>query len=381
MKLGQLIVGMLFPAMLAAQEGAYSIQGKITGLDTPAIAYLAYRKEGKNIADSVFIRNGAFEFKGAADQPFLAWLVIDRKRMGLYNMDRQAMKEMVRLYVSGTIVLTGKDSVHKAVISGSPINLEYQQLLALMDPVDKAFEEFSNNIRKVTREQTSARGYRDSIERLQSGFRQQRRQIAESFIRKNPGSYISLAALKDHVAGAYPDPDELEPLFKLLSPALRETRAGIDFESMLNAIRLAKVGNMAPDFVEKDVTGQPVTLSQYRGKYVLLDFWASWCGPCRQDNPNLVKLYNRFKDKNFIILGVSLDRPDGKDAWLKAIKDDQLTWPQVSDLKGWESGVPKLYGVRSIPRNFIIDPTGKIVAMGLHGGPLHRFVEQLFAGQ
>ncbi|NII27138.1 AhpC/TSA family protein [Pseudoflavitalea sp. X16] len=379
MKIKQLLVVMLLPAMLAAQESPYSVKGKIVGLDTPAIAYLAYKKEGRNIADSVFIRHGAFEFKGTTDQPFLAWLVIDRNRIGLFNMDRRTMNETVRLYVDGTIVLTGKDSVHKAAISGSKINQEYQQLLALMDPVDHAHEEFSNNIRKVSREQAEMPGFKDSIERLQTSFRQQRRQIAESFVRKNPGSYASLAALKDYVAGAYPDPDELAPLFELLSPTLRETPAGIAFQKMLNAVRLVKVGNMAPEFVEKDVTGQPVTLSQYRGKYVLLDFWASWCGPCRQDNPNLVKLYNQFKDKNFIILGVSLDRPDEKDAWLKAIKDDQLTWPQVSDLKGWESKVSKLYGVRSIPRNFLIDPTGKIVAMGLHGGQLHRFVEQLFA--
>lgn len=371
---------MLLPGTLAAQEGAYIIKGKIAALDTPAIAYLAYKKEGRNIADSAFIVKGAFELKGTTDQPFLAYLVIDRKGVGLNNLGRRGANDVLRMYVEkGTIVLTDKDSVANAVISGSPLIKDYQQLLAMMKPVDDDHKEFSENIRKITPEQGNAPGFKDSITQLQESFRARRRQIAEQYIRKNPGSYASLIALRDYMPTAFPDPDKLEPLFELLSPRVRETPGGKEFMNMLNTIRLVKVGTRAPDFIEKDVTGKPVGLSQYRGKYVLLDFWASWCGPCRQDNPTLVKLYNRFKDKNFIIVGVSLDKPDGKAAWLKAIKDDQLAWPQVSDLKGWASGVPKLYGVRAIPQNFIIDPEGKIVAAQLHGEELHRFVEQLFA--
>jgi peroxiredoxin len=281
----------------------------------------------------------------------------------------------------GTMVLTGKDSVVNAIITGSPINKDYLQLLAMMKPVDDSQLNLSIALSKMTKEQRSAPGFGDSLTRLQETMGTQRKQVAEQYIRKNPGSYASLIALRDYIPGGFPDPDKLQPLFELLSPQVRETLDGKEFMNMLTTIRLVKIGTVAPDFIEKDVTGKPVGLSQFRGKYVLLDFWASWCGPCREDNPTLVKLYNRFKNKNFIIVGVSLDKPEGKAAWLKAIRDDQLAWPQVSDLKGWASGVPKLYGVRSIPQNFIIDPEGKIVAAQLHGEELHRFLEQLFAAK
>jgi peroxiredoxin len=132
------------------------------------------------------------------------------------------------------------------------------------------------------------------------------------------------------------------------------------------------VNKPAPDFTLPDVNGSPVSLSSYKGKYVLVDFWASWCRPCRMENPNVVQAYNKFKDKNFTVLGVSLDRPDGKDDWIKAIKDDKLSWTHVSDLKFWESAVVPLYRFEGIPYNVLVDPTGKIIAESLRGADLER---------
>lgn len=129
------------------------------------------------------------------------------------------------------------------------------------------------------------------------------------------------------------------------------------------------VGKMAPDITLPDVNGKPFSLSSLRGKYVLVDFWASWCGPCRQENPNVVSNYNQFKDKNFTILGVSLDQD--KKAWLKAIQDDGLVWKQISDLKFWNSKAAALYHIEAIPYNVLIDPQGKIIATELRGSQLH----------
>lgn len=133
----------------------------------------------------------------------------------------------------------------------------------------------------------------------------------------------------------------------------------------------------APDFTLPDVNGNPVSLSSFKGKYVLVDFWASWCRPCRMENPNVVQAYNKFKDKNFTVLGVSLDRPDGKDEWIKAIKDDKLDWGHVSDLKFWESAVVPLYRFEGIPYNVLVDPTGKIIAESLRGADLERKLSEV----
>lgn len=147
-------------------------------------------------------------------------------------------------------------------------------------------------------------------------------------------------------------------------------KANIDKSLQAQASSVSLVGKEAPDFTLPDASGKEVSLRSFRGKYVLVDFWASWCTPCRQENPNVVSTFQRFKDRNFTVLGVSLDRPGERDKWLKAVMDDKLAWTQVSDLQYWNSQVVKLYGLEGIPYNVLVDPKGIIVAEGLRGSQL-----------
>lgn len=182
----------------------------------------------------------------------------------------------------------------------------------------------------------------------------------------------TVIAIIDKTAKAYPSHEGLQAVNKQLAQQAAQE------DQMQSGAPADMIGKQAPDFTLPDVNGKPVSLSSYRGKYVLVDFWASWCGPCRQENPNVVRAYNQFKSKGFNVLGVSLDRPGEKERWLKAIADDRLTWTHVSDLKYWESEVVPLYGLQGIPFNVLVGPDGKIIAQDLRGGNLMTSLAAVF---
>jgi peroxiredoxin len=192
----------------------------------------------------------------------------------------------------------------------------------------------------------------------------------DEFVAAKPKSVVTSFVLLV-TAEMYDDPLLLEKRYNALDTSVKNYTISKNLYSYIQYNKVGAVGTKAIDFTQPDTIGNPVALSSFRGKYVLVDFWASWCGPCRAENPNVVQNFNQFKEKNFTVLGVSLDKPGAKDNWLNAIHHDNLTWTHVSDLQFWNNAAALLYRVQSIPFNMLIDPSGKIIAKNLRGDLLH----------
>ncbi|QEC44326.1 peroxiredoxin family protein [Pseudobacter ginsenosidimutans] len=273
-------------------------------------------------------------------------------------------------YAAGLLAQSKTDS---ALIEKQ--ELELKQALAdadrKLEERQKLYQEVQN--KKVKYDTIGLAQYRFEMAQL----KQERRLQAIEFVKAHPDYKVSVDALKD-VVGHLPDNIvAYNKLFNRLSKSVRKSKEGLELKKSIDGFMAVRTGAKAPLFSSTDTAGHAVDLKGFRGKYVLIDFWASWCYPCRDENPNLVKAFEKYKNRNFTVLGVSLDQPGKHDAWTKAIKDDGLTWQHVSDLKYWKNEVALLYSVRSIPQNFLLDPKGKIIAANLRGEELHRKLQEL----
>lgn len=365
------------PLLASAQTDSVTIMGQIGTVSTPAKAYLAYQLGANRVLDSAFVTNGLFSFKESILVPVSAKLLLDHNGLGP-NPPTGDKYDLLTLYLEkGRITITGTDSIATAKISGSPINADFTRLTAKLASVNSRAEKVLGTAKAAPAAQQTTAEFQNGVQAQLKVLQTEQEGVLKTFVRANPNSYLSLLALSS-LGGPTADPKELEPLYTNLSADLKGTEAGRSLGIAIDELKATAIGTMAPDFTQNDANGTPIKLSSFRGRYVLIDFWASWCGPCRQENPSVVKAFNKYKTKKFTILGVSLDRPEGKADWLAAIKADGLTWTQVSDLKYWNNAAAALYFVRSIPQNFLLDPEGKIIAKGLRGEDLENKLAEIF---
>lgn len=317
----------------------------------------------------VTVANGTFLIKGEIEEPEQAFLSFTQEA----KADTTALSFLID---KGNINVVIADRLSSAKVTGSKADKDFKAYLSKTAPNTQEFNEFY----ELMKRKAMNGGNRDSLQLVFQNayeiYKKETHNIRLDFIRKNPNTFMSLLLLPE-IAEYSQNYKLIDSIYNLLGSDIKKMPSAKIISDKFQRERTLSIGAVAPEFSQANVDGRQVRLSEFRGKYVLLDFWASWCGPCRQENPNVVKVYNQFKDKNFTVLGISLDRPGAKSAWLKAIEDDKLTWTHVSDLNFWKNEVAVMYNVTGIPQNFLLDPEGKIVAKNLRGEQLEAALDQI----
>lgn len=338
-----ILLSVLLPPVLYAQNNKFTIEGKIkTNSVLHGMIYLI----GKNVKpDSVPLINNSYYFAGILERPGAAIFITWRDR----PLAKQLRETKSALETGSSLLFLAPGNIHvehelnfkHIKVAGSKLHSDY----------DSIRREIAVNKKNVDT-------------------------VLSTYIWQHPDSWFGFINLQQKVKVFRPQLSQ--KLYQNLSTNLKQYSEVTDLGKQIAAMQTSSIGKTAPDFTLNTSDGQPISLSSYRGKYVLLDFWASWCAPCRAESPTVKGVYNLYKDSGFDVLGVSLDLAPSKPQWIAAIKQDGLTWAQVSDLKGFDSDIAIKYGVHSIPANFLIDPSGKIIASNLRGYELEQKMKQLF---
>lgn len=333
--------------------------------------------------DSAVLKNGKFVFTVSFKEPTRYFFYSDfqLKTKGGYSPYGILVTEPGTVKIEADV-----ENFSDSKVKGAKENELYNgfasvsskaQKKIIDDLTQKYGAEFINN-RKPDTSDSRYKQLMQEYKELSEAAQKNEAERLTQFVKANPASFAAVYLLDG--AARTMDLDEVEALYETLSPTYKETRSGKSIVKGIEARKITAIGKTAPDFAQPDTLGKTVKLSDFRGKYVLVDFWASWCGPCRAENPNLVKSFNRYKDRGFAVLGVSLDQPGKKEAWVAAVRKDGLAWTQVSDLKFWENEVAVLYGIKAIPANLLLDKDGKIIAKDLRGADLEKKLAELFGG-
>jgi peroxiredoxin len=341
----------------------YTLSGTFTSVKTGKIMLTIY-EDGQAKKDSASIANGRFTFKGSIKQPSVAVLYMPAGKNG-----------WLQFYLEpGVLMVSGSgDSLASSNITGSKLNDDDRALTAMLQPATE-WEAKNYELYKKTSAEKNQH-ILDSLDELEESIMLQKRKIISAFVTHNRASLRSAMAIEEQY-GYYAEASDVEPLYNMLSDKVKQSPVGQRVKKMLDVYKTVAIGMMAPDITQPGTDGKAISLTSLKGKYVLVDFWASWCGPCRKENPNIAKAYKQYRDRGFEIFGVSYD--DKKDRWVNAIKKDSLTWPQVSDLKGWQNATAETYYIKAIPANLLLDKEGRIIAKNLLGKKLYSKLAEVF---
>jgi peroxiredoxin len=362
-KLFVLFVGSFFLLnTCSAQDSSFTIKGHLDYIKSGTI-YLNIYKKGETIRDSVKIKNNQFKFSGFVSAPYFAALTMENRDNDYFTF-----------YIEpGNLEIIGRaDSLKKSSIKGSPLNEDDKILKQRMVNIVR-WEDTNGKLYEAAFKEKNKMAM-DSLDEVDNTILKEKREVVGVFVKDYPKSMRGLMAIIENFS-YYAEESDIAPLYELLDSKLKRSEKGIELKKMMDVYATVAVGKTAPDITQYTPDSSLLSLSSLRGKYVLVDFWASWCGPCRRENPNIVAVFNQYKEKGFTVFGVSYDTK--KVNWLKAIQNDHLNWSQVSDLHGWGNSTSVQYGIKAIPSNLLIDTNGTIIAKNIFGKRLTEKLEEI----